>query len=164
MSDLWGTLQINNFTFMDSPQEIRKIEIEQETLDHLNTTRKWAMFLAIIGFIFLGLLIVIGALAGTFLTAFSSGGKGLGTTDSLMLIPVLLVAVILFFPVLFLFRFSKHTSHAIQNLDKLRLNKAIKNLRFYFGYIGVLIIIIFIFYIIALIVAGSSLAFLKGLG
>jgi hypothetical protein len=149
---------------MDLPQEIRKIEIEQETLDHLNTARKWAMFLAIIGFIFLGLLIVIGVLAGTFLTAFSSGNKGPGVSDSLMLIPVLLVVVILFFPVLFLFRFSKHASRAIQNLDKLRLHRAIKNLRFYFGYIGVLIIIIFIFYIIALIVTGSSLAFLKGLG
>ncbi len=68
---------------MDSPQEIRKIEIEQETLNHLNTARKWAMFLAIIGFIFLGLLIMIGALAGTFLTAFSSGNKGFGASDPL---------------------------------------------------------------------------------
>jgi uncharacterized membrane protein len=149
---------------MEAPLENGKIEIEQDTLNHLNTTRKWAMFLAIIGFIFLGLLIIIGLLAGTFLTAFSSGEKGLGVPESLMFVPILLMAVILFFPVLFLFRFSKHTSHAIQNLDKLRLHKAIKNLRYYFAYIGVLIIIIFIFYIVVLIVAGSSLAFLKGLG
>jgi hypothetical protein len=44
---------------METPLENRKIEIGQETLNHLNTTRKWAMFHAIIGFIFLGLILII---------------------------------------------------------------------------------------------------------
>jgi len=148
---------------MEAPLESRKIEIEQETLKHLNTARKWAMFLAIIGFIFLGLIIIIGLLAGTFLTAFSSGDKGLGIPESFMFIPILLIALVYFFPVLFLFRFSKHTSHAIQHLDKLELHKAIKNLKYFFAYLGVLIIIVFSIYIVVLIVAGSSMAFLKGL-
>ena len=149
---------------METTQEIRKIEIEHDTLKYLNTTRKWAMFLAIIGFIFLGLIIVIGLIAGTFLTAFSSGEKSLGIPESLMFVPVLLLAVIYFFPVLFLFRFSKHTSHALHTLDKQELHKAIRNLKAYFAYIGILIIVVLIIYIIALIVAGTSMAFLKGLG
>ena len=148
---------------METPLENRKIEIEQETLKHLNTTRKWAMFLAIIGFIILGLIVIVGLIAGTFLTAFNSGGKDLGIPESLMFVPILLLAVIYFFPVLFLFRFSKHTSHAVQTLDKLEFHKAIKNLKSFFVYIGVLIIIILSLYIVVLIVAGSSLAFLKGL-
>jgi hypothetical protein len=148
---------------METPLENKKIEIEQETLKHLNTTRKWAMFLAIIGFIILGLIVIIGLIAGTFLTAFNSGGKDLGIPESLMFVPILLLAVIYFFPVLFLFRFSKHTSHAVQTLDKLELHKAIKNLKLCFVYIGVLIIIILSLYIVVLIVAGSSMAFLKGL-
>lgn len=148
---------------METPLENKKIEIEQETIKHLNTTRKWAMFLAIIGFIILGLIIIIGLIAGTFLTAFNSGGKDLGIPESLMFVPILLLAVIYFFPVLFLFRFSKHTSHAVQTLDKLEFHKAIKNLKSFFVYIGVLIIIFLSLYIVVLIVAGSSLAFLKGL-
>jgi hypothetical protein len=149
---------------METPLEIRKIEIDQETLKNLNTTRKWAMFLAIIGFILLGLIIVIGLIAGTFLTAFNSGEKSLGIPESLMFVPILLLAVIYFFPVLFLFRFSKHTAHALQTLDKQELHKAIKNLKICFAYIGIMIIIVFSLYIVALIVAGSSMAFLKGLG
>jgi hypothetical protein len=149
---------------METPLENRKIEIDQETLKHLNTTRKWAMFHAIIGFIFLGLILIIGLLAGTFLTTFSSGVKGSGIPESLMFIPVLVIAVVYFFPILFLFRFSKHSSHAIQNLDKLEFNKAIKNLKYWFAYLGVLVIAVFSFYIVVLIVAGSSMAFLKGLG
>lgn len=148
---------------METNLEIRKIEIENETLKHLNTARKWAMFLAIIGFIFLGLIIVIGLIAGTFLTAFNSGEKSLGIPESLMFIPVLLVALLYFFPVLFLFRFSKHTSHAIQTLDKLEFHKAMKNLKSYFAYIGIMIIVVFTFYIAVLIIAGTSMAFIKGL-
>ncbi|MGD0754270.1 MAG: hypothetical protein ABR927_04335 [Bacteroidales bacterium] len=149
---------------MKAPLENKRIEIEQETLNHLNTTRKWAMFLAIIGFIILGLIVVIGLIAGTFLTAFNSGEKALGIPESLMFVPILILAVIYFFPVLFLFRFSKHTSHAIQTLDKLEFHKAVKNLKSFFAYIGIMIIIILSLYIVVLIIAGSSLAFLKGLG
>ena len=148
---------------METNLEIRKIEIENETLKVLNTARKWAMFLAIIGFIFLGLIIVIGLIAGTFLTAFNSGEKSLGIPESLMFIPFLLVALLYFFPVLFLFRFSKHTSHAILTLDKMEFHKAMKNLKSYFAYIGIMIIVVFSFYIVVLIVAGTSMAFLKGL-
>jgi hypothetical protein len=148
---------------MEPNLEKRKIEIEEETLSHLNTSRKWAMFVAIIGFIFLGLIILIGLIAGTFLTAFNSGEKALGIPESLMFIPALILVVIYFIPVLFLFRFSKHASHAIKTFDKLELHKAIKNLKFYFVYIGILIIIILSFYVVALILAGSSMAFLKGL-
>jgi hypothetical protein len=148
---------------MENTQEIRKIEIGQETLNNLNTIRKWAMFLAIIGFIFLGLIIVIGLIAGTFLSAFSSGKTGLGVPESVIMVIFLVLAVVYFFPVLFLFRFSKHTAHAVQILDKHELHKAIKNLKSYFVYLGVLIIIILSFYVVALIVAGTSMAFLKGL-
>jgi magnesium-transporting ATPase (P-type) len=149
---------------METPFENRKIEIEQSTLKQLNTARKWAMFLAIIGFIFLGIMIVVGLIAGTFLKTFSSGENSFGISDSLMIIPIILIALIYFFPVLFLFRFSKYISRAIQNLDKLEFHKAIKNLKFYFAYIGILIIIVLSIYVVILIVAGSSVAFLKGLG
>jgi hypothetical protein len=148
---------------MEAPLEDRKIEIEHEALNFLNKTRRWAMFLSITGFIFLGLFLLIGLITGTFLTAFNTGGNGSGITGSMMFVAVLLSAVVCFFPGLFLYRFSRHASHAIKALDKLELHKALKNLKAYFAYIGILIIIVFTIYIILLIVAGSSMAFIKGL-
>ena len=148
---------------MDTP-ESQKIEIGPDTLKHLNTARKWAMFLAIISFILLGLISIIGLIAGTFLNAFSGGENSLGISDSLVFIPLIAMALVYFFPVLFLFRFSKFSHKAILTFDKEVLHKAIKNLKYYFAYIGILIIVIFSLYIVILIVAGSSIAFLKGLG
>jgi hypothetical protein len=149
---------------MESSPDSRKIEIEQKTLDNLNTIRKWTMFIAIIGFILLGLLLIIGLIAGTFLSAFKLGETGLGIPESLGLIVLFVVAVIYFFPVFFLFRFSKYTGNAVQTLNKEELHKAFKSLKSYVVYLGVLIIIGLSFYVIALIFAGSAIAFLKGLG
>lgn len=149
---------------MQRSHENSKIEIGQETLNKLNAIRKWTMFLAILGFIFLGLLIVIGIITGTFLSAFNSGEKTLGIPESLLFVPILLMAVIFFFPVLFLFRFSKHTAMAIQFLDKQELHKAVRDLKSYFVYLGALIIVVLSVYVAVLIVAGTSMSFLKGLG
>jgi len=148
---------------MNSNPEIRKIEIGQETLKNLNTIRKWTMFLAITGFIFLGLIITLGLITGTFLSAFNHSDKIPGVPDTLLLTAFFGVAVICFFPILFLFRFSKHTSNAISELDKQELHKAFKYLKRYYIYIGVLLIIAVSIYIAGLIIAGTTGIFLKGL-
>ena len=75
-----------------------KMEIDQESLKHLNTTRKWTMFLTIIGFIFLGLVIVAGLIAGTFLSAFSAGKLNSIFSGPLVLVPVFIIGLIYFFP------------------------------------------------------------------
>jgi amino acid transporter len=147
---------------MENLQENRKIEIEQETLNDLNTTRKWSMFMAILGFIFLGLMLIVGLLAGTFLSALSPGG-GMKVGGVFSFIMFLIIAVIYFFPVLYLFRFSRHTGNAVASLDKTELHKAFRNLKSYFVYIGILIIIILSLYLISLIFLGSSLSRLRGL-
>ena len=139
-----------------------KIEIDQETLNHLNTTRKWTMFFAILGFIFIGLMIIAGVLATTFMSFFDSQETG-SIPKGLILIIFLAISLLYFFPVLFLFRFSKHTGNAVQTLNKEELRLGFKNLKSYFVYIGVMLIIVLSVYFIALIVAGTSMALFKSL-
>lgn len=146
---------------MESNLESRKIELEKDTLNYLNTTRKWSMFLAILGFIILGLLLIIGLFTGTFLSIFNSGDTGTGVPGALIIALILLIGIIYFFPVYFLFQFSKHTANAVHSLDKKEIKKAFKNLRSCFVYIGVMVIIILVLYVIALAVAGASMSFLK---
>ena len=121
------------------------------------------MFLAILGFIFFGMLIVVGLIAGTFLSTFKSHEVNLGIPESIMFIVFIVAAAIYFFPVFFLFRFSKNTRDAVQTLEKQKLDKAFKNLRIYFTYIGIMVIIVLSIYVVALVVAGASMSFLKGL-
>jgi hypothetical protein len=147
---------------MEDSQEINKIEIDQNILKSLNVTRKWTMFLAIVGFIFFGIMLVFGILAGTFMSAFSAGSSGTVLKESAMIICLFVAILAYLFPVLFLFRFSKNAALAVHHLDKKELNKAFKNLKYLFVCLGILVIIVLCAYIGVLIFTGSSLTLLKG--
>lgn len=154
----------------------RKIEIGHESLGYLDTTRKWTMFFAILGFVFIGLMLVLSLVAGSFLGSLTKGMSGMegmegmetaravgGFASIMMFIVVLIIAVIYFFPLLFLFRFSKHAKNAVVNYDANELNLALKNLKSYWKYVGILVIIVLVVYLIVFLIAGASMAFLTGM-
>jgi hypothetical protein len=147
---------------MENSPETKKIELGQDILRHLNITRKWTMFLSITGFIFLGLLVILGIITGTFLTAFNLSDKIPGMPDAVLMALVFGVALVCFFPVLFLYRFSKYTSVALATYDRGALHKALKYLKLYFVYVGILLIVVITVYLAGIIIAGTSAAFIKG--
>lgn len=148
---------------MYTDSDAAKIEISNQSVINLNKARKWAMFLAIIGFIIFGLITIIGIIALVFLFFFKSDELCLGIKDPLLLIMLIAVSVIYFLPVLFLFRFSKYTRDALQKSDKQKLDKAFKYLRILFAYLGILFIIALSGYIVILVVSGASMSLLRGI-
>jgi hypothetical protein len=148
---------------MENINEARKIEIGPDTLRYLNTLRKWTMFLAVSGFIFLGLILMLGIITGTFLTAFSRSDKIPGIPDMLLIGSFIGLALIVFFPILFLFRFSKHASNAVSSLDGKEFHRALKYMKLFFLFLGVLLILLILSYIAAIVVFGFSTSVFKGL-
>lgn len=148
---------------MENIQDESKLEIGTESLSNLNSVWRWTMFLSVLGFIFLGLLIVAGLAASLFLTTFKSREATFGIPESLMIIIFIIIAAIYFFPVFFLFRFSKNIRDSLHNLDSGKLSKGFRNLRLYFTYIGVMVIVVLSIYIVLLFFAGASMSFLKGI-
>lgn len=148
---------------MENTPGDRKLEISPEILNKLNSTRKWTTFLAVLGFIFLGLVIIGGLAAGLFLTIFKTQENNLGFPVSLLTIASLIVGLVYFLPVLFLFRFSRNTRDAIHNLDNVKLLKGFRNLYLFFKIIGIIVILVIVIYIIALAVSGASLTFINGI-
>jgi len=143
--------------------EEKKIEIGQDTLNILNATRKWTMFLAILGFIGIGVLLGAGVVTGLFLSVFNTTNTNLGFPESLVIIIVIVLALISFFPVLYLFRFSKHTTEAVRTHDKEKLHEAFWNLKAYYFYVGILIIVVLVLYLVFFIALGASVPFIKNL-
>ena len=148
---------------MENIPEVRKIEIGPDTLRNLKATRRWTMFLSVSGFIFLGLILMLGIITGTFLTAFSHSDKIPGVPDVLLIGSFIGLALIVFFPILFLFRFSKHTSNAVAALDGKELYKAVKYLKLFFLFIGIFLILMVLAYFSAILVFGFSTSLFKGL-
>ncbi len=149
---------------MEESLEERKQGISQHTLRNLNITRKWTMFLSIIGAIALGIVIIFGVMAGTFLSIFSSVKTGLGINEWFMFSVLFILLIISLFPVVFLFRFSKHAASAVHHSDMDELDKTIKNLKHFFIYIGIIAIVLMAAYVASLIFTGVTVALPNELG
>jgi uncharacterized membrane protein YjgN (DUF898 family) len=161
---------------MENIQDNRKIEIGPESLGHLNTMRKWTIFFAILGFIGLGIMLIIGLTFGTFMSAFTSkinGAEGVQTLEAakpagdftglIIISAIIIFTVIYLIPLIYLVKFSRHTAHAILKLDGKELQTGLKYLKRYWVYIGILIIVSFSIYLVAFIFLGSTLSQIKGI-
>jgi hypothetical protein len=131
---------------LNSKSEPQKLELDHEALNSLKETRKWTNFLAILGFIFIGFLLIFAVvIAGASTvaipkTAFVSGFS---------LIILIILAIVYFFPIYYLLRFSAFAKQAINNLDSGSLTEALKYLRFHYRYMGILVIVVLGIYILA---------------
>lgn len=135
--------------------------LSEKALGYLNTTRKWTKFLAILSFIGLGILLLLGM-------GFIFGGFFLGSDNEspfplvfLGLVYLILVAVNII-PSWYLFSFSKNLDKMQNYRDSLKVEEAFRNLMAYYRFMGIMTIVVFgiylIFMIIALIVGFSTMA------
>ncbi|MBK7712722.1 MAG: hypothetical protein IPJ37_18510 [Bacteroidales bacterium] len=148
---------------MGNTPDASKIDISPGTLRNLNTLRKWTMFLSVTGFIFLGLIIILGILTGTFFTAFNQSNKIPGIPDLLVIAAFAGVALIDFFPIFFLYRFSKHLADFVTTQDRKSIHHAIRDIKRFFIFIGILVILLIAGYFSSLLFTGIWKSFLQGI-
>lgn len=144
---------------MDQNQEttLFGFGIDTASRAHLSEAAKWAKFLAIVGFVVCGLIVIAGIFAGSFLSMMSGvySDEYRGSTaltsgmGAFMAIFYAGIAVLFFFPYLFLFRFANHMKSALNTSDQQTLNSSFQNLKIMFRYVGILTIILVSFYALA---------------
>lgn len=136
------------------------LTIDLNSRTHLSETAGWTRFLAIAGFIFIGLMICWGILMPAFmennLSRYNRAGVQPPFSTSMytvmMLVYVIIFGSIYFFPCLFTLRFSNRVKKSLRTNDQEMLSSAFKNLKITVRYLGVLTIIFLSIFIIALLV------------
>jgi hypothetical protein len=135
------------------------LSIDPLTRADLLETAKWARFLAIVGFVFLGLMLVGGVALTTYMaTSVDTTNSEFGSAGMLagigvgMVIFYILIAALWFFPLLFLMRFANRMRLALYGNDQQALNLSVQNLKVFFRYIGIITIIVLSLYALVFIV------------
>ena len=125
------------------------LRLSQASQDALMATAKWGRFIAIVGFVFIGLLVVLSIFMGLSMAAapaaegnyFSGSFVGGG-----MAFMYMLMAVIYFFPTLYLYRFSSRVKEAVLRQDEFSLESGLFNLKYCFRFIGIMTIVFLVLY------------------
>ena len=133
---------------LDQKMPTESMMFTDNSINHLNETRKWTLFISILGLIFMGILIIV---VPSMLLKL--GFNSPNNSAALSLIPLLLLMVVYFFPIYYLLRFSNYCKSAITNSDSSSMETAFKYLKLTFRFIGILSIIILGIYVIVGLVA-----------
>ncbi len=136
------------------------LRVDEAVKLHLFETAKWGKFLAIIGFVFCGLMI-LGCIA--LAVSYSNMPDGYvyesyKRTRIGVVFFYLVLAVLYFFPCLYLLRFSDKMRTALTADDQPLLTTGFQNLKILFRYVGIMtIIMVALFVLLFLAGALSSL-------
>lgn len=117
-----------------------QIVVSENALASLNATRPWVKFLAILGFICIGLMVIAGLIM-TFASSMIPTRPGMPQFGAVIGIFYLIFAGIYLMPTLFLYRYSKAIA-AIQSTGQSALEAALKNQKSFWKFMGILMLIL----------------------
>ena len=140
-----------------------ELQVDQTAMTYLRDAAKWAKFLSVAGFVFCGLFVVFAIIVATVLAGFftsmgtSSAFGGLG--PGFIAVVYIGIALLNFFPNLYLYNFANRMKIALHNNDQDQLNISFKNIRALFRFVGVLMIIalgFWLLFILALMIGTAG--------
>ncbi len=126
------------------------MQLSDQAKKYLLEASKWANFIAIFGFIAIGLLIIMSFSIGSIMANLPEGSLG-GLSPKFFSFFYLIAAGIYFIPIFFLFQFGQKTKQALLEDDHNLLTFGFKKLRSHYKFIGVLIIVFIVFYLLLIL-------------
>ncbi len=134
-----------------------ELQVTPRIYSYLNETSRWGKFLSIIGFICCGFMVILAFIlpsiymhlpvASPLPEGYAAGMK-VGLT-----IVYLVLAVILFFPCMYLYKFSTKMQIATKELNQETFDESFMNLKALFKFYGIFTIVMLSIYALVLVVS-----------
>ena len=141
-----------------SPYQNTHLVVSPIASGYLTETGKWGKFLAVVGFCFVGLMVVGGLFAGTIFSTMGSANPDMPFPGFLVGVIYIVLGLLYFFPFYYLFKFATDLKTALMSTNNQLLDSAFENLKSHYKYIGILMIIMLCIYVLvgagALLVGG----------
>ena len=139
------------------------LTIDPAAKSYLHDAARWAKFLAIVGFVMCALILVFGFFAGSFYNEVYTSNRYEGFNPDVKVdrkavaigagIWYSIIALVSFFPCLFLFQFASKMKAALLSDDQPALTSSFQNLKKTFRYVTILTIIGLVFVLLVFLVA-----------
>ena len=129
-----------------------KLQNNMEITSYLMEASKWGHFLAIVGYVMMGLLVL---LAIVMMFAMSVVSEVAHTKFPLWMLGLvyILLAGIYYIPITYLYKFSSQMQKAIQMQNEDLLTSGFQNLKSLFKFMGIFTIVMLAIYVLALLIA-----------
>lgn len=127
-------------------------EINSEIKGYLLETSKWGKFLAIMGYIGMGILLLLGVI---FIVGFSifNSVSSVGFPMRIMGFIYVLISVLYYFPLKYLYNCSVQLKQGLNSANQPAITSGFENLKSLFKFMGVFTIVVLSIYVLIIIVA-----------
>lgn len=136
--------------------ELEQLTINTKSKSFLKETAKWAFFLSILGFIGIGFMVLLGVFSSVIFNAIPQAKLVPFDLGLAMTFTYLFLAIIYFFPVYYLMKFSTKMKQALATKNDETLADAFDVLKSHYKFIGVFSIITLSLY--AMLIAVSLIS------
>ncbi len=143
----------NPFETNETKSQFDSFELQLNTiaLESLRSSASWSMFLAIMGFIGIGFM-VLGAIAMTMMgSAFGGAIGGLGGMQNWFGVIYIIIAALYFMPVYYLYKYSSDMKTALNNKNSELLSSSLGYLKSHHKFLGISIIAFILLYIVMIV-------------
>lgn len=135
---------------MELPIQNEGIILNDQSLRNLNETRKWTLFISIVGFVIVGMMVLLALFIGSLMSSLPTG-TSMPISKGFASVIYLVIAAIYFFPIYFLYKFSSHMKTGIIRKSQNDIDLAFKNLNAHYKFLGILVAIVIAFYVFILL-------------
>jgi len=127
-----------------------ELYIDGESRMFLKETAKWAKFLAIVGFVITGLMVLVGLFMGTIMSEMTSGmgGEMPGYPVGMLSGVYIVFAILYIMPMLYLYKFAAKMQVALKEDIQFEITSSFENLKSLFKFIGIFTVVILGFYVL----------------
>ncbi|MFH6995672.1 hypothetical protein [Flavobacterium sp. FlaQc-48] len=126
-----------------------ELQLDQTAKGFLKEIAKWAYFLSILGFVFIGLMVVIAVFAGSIFSSMGAmaqmGALG-GSFGAIMSAFYIFIAALYFFPVYYLNKFATNAKRAFKDSDTEALTTSFGYLKSHYKFIGIMMLSVLVLY------------------
>ena len=124
------------------------------SINFLKEIAKWTKFISIVGFVLVGIMVLMGLAVGTIITAMTAmipqdlpaGSPNPAAFTGAFGFIYIFMAVLYFFPVYYLYNFSSKLKSAIQLNSEVQLESSFKNLKSHYKFMGIILIVMLVIY------------------
>jgi hypothetical protein len=139
------------------------VNLNERAIEALRVSGQWSYFLAILGFIGIGLMLIAGLFMGMGMASASRyggpAGDMMGGMGGIFTVFYFVLAAIYFFPVFYLFRYASGIRSAVAVRNEEAIADALTNLKTHHKILGIMMIVLICLYILAIIGAIMMFSF-----
>ena len=144
--------------------ETFELQLNQTAVQYLKESAKWSLFLAIMGFIGIGFMIIAAISMGTLMSSGLGSSPGMGAMAGMGGIfsgVYIVMALLYFFPIYYLYKYATDMKNALNSRNNDMLTGALGYLKSHHKFLGVSMIVIISLYI--LIFVGAIIFGMSGM-